>query len=144
LATIIRDVPLACAPGDCRMNIDLVRGTQALSELGISSINLLLFKPQEKVKRTRKTEVARVILRSNGGKDYCGVCGHYGIPCGKFIELHDGKINIMGQQFWACEECENELIGPEYYKKISDSEAVKRHKSILENRGAYIQPGLFV
>lgn len=104
---------------------------------------LLLLKPQEKVKRTRKADVAKVILRNTGGKDYCGVCGHYGIPCGKFVELHEGKINIIGQQFCACEECEHELISPEYYKKIYDSETAKRPKTVLENRGAHIQPSLF-
>ncbi|MFZ5642563.1 MAG: 5'-3' exonuclease [Bacillota bacterium] len=143
LATICCNVPLKCSLDDCRINVDLIKGTNTLRELGINTINLLTFKSTGVSKRYRKTDVERIILRSNGRKDYCGVCGKY-TSCSKFVELKDGKISILGQQFWACSECEYELISPEYYRKVTNSDSEIKIKNPIDNLEGHIQPKLFL
>jgi len=123
LATIVRNVPLDHSPENTRLCIDVYRGTKKLSELGINNINLGNLRPQESIRLNKKPEAA--ILRSNGRNDYCGVCGKYGVHCNRFVELQGGKMNILGQNFWACPICEYELIHPESYRKIQDSMANK-------------------
>lgn len=139
LATIVRNVPLEHSPENTRLNIDVLRGTKKLSELGINNINMGHFRPQENVRYNKKPEAARVILRSNGRNDYCGVCGKYGVHCNRFAELQGGKMNILGQNFWACPICEYELIHPESYRKIQDSMANKPSGGNGYSAEGYIQ-----
>lgn len=151
LATIERNVPLKCSTHDCLLSPNLRLGNKKLEELGIVSINLgLLIRPRE-VTFDKKPEVSKVILRSTGGINYCGICGRFEKNCNKFVELVDGKISIFGQIFWACKICENELINPEFYRKIKEPMSfkqngmgivVKKNNIVLENNAGYEQPKL--
>ncbi len=131
LATIKRDVPADISLSKCELNPNIHQGIDKLYELGIKSINVTNLITQcesNKSKPSKKHYAEKVVLRSNGGKNYCGICGKSSVPCSKFIELEDGRLTIYGRMFWACGICEYEMLDPELYRKIQTA-VVNRAKA---------------